>query len=100
MQKPEVFTDAEVATFRAEIAARRAPGAYQPGKWSVSPLNRDPGVVGTMPSAIRFRDSTLRSIETMAGVVASDDAKADYLRRLVAAGVAEVVGAGAAGRTD
>ncbi|MBZ5739533.1 hypothetical protein [Nocardioides mangrovi] len=100
MDKPPVFTTEEVELFRSEIAARRSPGAYEPGRWSVSPLNRDRGVTGQMPEAIRFRDSTLRSIETMPGVVATDDAKAAYLRRLVRAGVAEVVGAGAAGRSD
>lgn len=99
MDKPPVFTADEIAGFRAELAERRAPGAYEVGKWSVSPLNRDPAVTGGMPDRIRFRDSTLRSIETMPGVLASDEAKAAYLRRLVGAGVAEVVGAGATGRS-
>lgn len=95
MDKPPVFTPAEIAAFQAEIAARRAPGAFEPGRWSVSPLNRDPDVVGQMPAAIRFRDSTLRSLETMPGVVATEKAKESYLRQLVRCGVAEVVGAGA-----
>ena len=99
MDKPAVFTPEEIEQFRAEIASRRALGAYEEGHWSVSPLNRDPAVTGGMPDRIRFRDSTLRSIETMPGVVASEDAKAAYLTRLVRAGVAEVVGAGAAGRS-
>jgi len=95
VHKPPVFTPDEIATFRAEIAARRAPGAFEPGRWSVSPVNRDPDVVGRMPAAIRFRDSTLRSLETMPGVVATEKAKEGYLRQLVRAGVAEIVGAGA-----
>ena len=99
MDKPQVFTDDEIARFRAELAARRSPGAFEPGRWSVSPLNRDPAVTGQMPAAIRFRDSTLRSIETMPGVIASAGAKERYLRQLVRAGVAEVVGAGAANRS-
>lgn len=74
------------------------PGAYEPGRWSVSPLNRDPAVVGAMPRTVRFRDSTLRSIEAMPGVAAAEEAKLTYVRRLVRA-VAEVTGAGAAGRT-
>lgn len=94
MQKPPVFTPDEIAAFRAEIARRRTPGAYQPGRWSVSPLNRDPAVVGVMPSAVRLRDSTLRSIEAMPGVVTTEAAKEDYIRQLVRAGVAEIVGAG------
>ncbi|MCW2758563.1 MAG: hypothetical protein JWO46_2309 [Nocardioidaceae bacterium] len=99
VDKPEVFTADEVGRFRAELAARRVPGAYEPGRWSVSPLNRDVTVTGRMPASIRLRDATLRSIETMPGVVASEDAKSTYLRRLVEAGVGEVVGAGAAGRS-
>ncbi|MGH3246978.1 MAG: hypothetical protein ACRDOI_12300 [Trebonia sp.] len=95
MDKPSVFTPREIATFRAEIAARRGPGAFEPGRWSVSPLNREPAIVGRMPAAIQFRDSTLRSIETMPGVVATEKAKEGYLRQLVRAGVAQVVGAGA-----
>ncbi|MFT4009650.1 MAG: hypothetical protein QM655_06355 [Nocardioidaceae bacterium] len=99
MEKPQVFTDEEIALFREEVSSRRRPGSYQPGRWSVSPLNRDAAVTGQMPASIRFRDSTLRSIETMPGVVASESAKAEYLARLVRSGVSEVVGAGASGRT-
>jgi isopropylmalate/homocitrate/citramalate synthase len=99
MDKPPVFTYEEIDLFRAEIAARRSPGAYEPGRWSVSPLNRDAAVTGQMPTSIRLRDATLRSIETMPGVVADAAAKERYLRSLVRAGVGEVVGAGAANRS-
>lgn len=99
MHKPQVFTEDEIGLFRAEIASRRVPGAYEPGRWSVSPLNRDTEVTGVMPASVRLRDSTLRSIETMPGVVATEEAKAAYLRRLVRAGIGEVVGAGAANRS-
>jgi isopropylmalate/homocitrate/citramalate synthase len=98
MQVPRVFTDDEIARFRAELAGRRQPGAYEPGRWSVSPLNRDPAVTGPMPQQIRLRDATLRSVETLPGVVASGKAKASYLRRLVRTGVSEVVTAGVRGR--
>lgn len=47
-QKPTVFTDEEKRAFRADIDAMRRPGAHEPGRWSVSPLNRDPAVVGAM----------------------------------------------------
>ncbi|MFT4210517.1 MAG: hypothetical protein QM626_01485 [Microbacterium sp.] len=100
MDKPEVFTPDEIRRFRQEIASRRVAGAYEPGRWSVSPRNRDRAVSGELPSAVRLRDSTLRSIETMPGVVATDDAKTGYLRSLVRAGVGEIVGAGVAGRED
>ena len=98
MDVPPVFTGEEIARFRAEIAGQRSPGAYEPGHWSVSPLNRDPAVTGAMPARIRLRDATLRSVETLPGVVASDEAKAAYLRQLVRAGVSEVVTAGVRGR--
>jgi 2-isopropylmalate synthase len=100
MDKPPVFTADEIDRFRAELAERRSPGAYQPGRWSVSPLNREPSVVGAMPERIRLRDATLRSVETLPGVLATDEAKTAYLRRLVAAGVTEIVTAGIAGRDD
>ncbi|WP_019063488.1 hypothetical protein [Streptomyces prunicolor] len=100
MDKPAVFTDEEISRFRAEIAARRAPGAYEPGRWSVSPLTRHPDTGGSMPASVRLRDATLRSVETLPGVVAPAEAKAAYLRRLVGAGVREVVTAGIAGRDD
>lgn len=100
MEKPPVFSAEEVAQFREELGARRAPGAYEPGRWSVSPLNRRPDVVGSLPRTVRLRDATLRSVETLPGVVASVEAKEAYLRRLVGTGVAEVVTAGIAGRDD
>jgi len=100
MEKPPVFTPDEIARFRAELATKRAPGAYEPGRWSVSPRNREEAVLGSLPKRIRLRDATLRSIETLPGVVASDATKAAYLRRLVRAGVGEVVTAGIAGRDD
>jgi 2-isopropylmalate synthase len=100
LELPPVFTDEEIGRFRAELAAKRQPGAYQPGRWSVSALNRSPAVTGPMPEQIRLRDATLRSVETLPGVVASDRAKAEYLRQLVRAGVAEVVTAGVRGRDE
>ncbi|WP_460061946.1 hypothetical protein [Streptomyces sp. YKOK-I1] len=98
--KPPVFTPEEIARFRAELAARRTPGAHEPGRWSVSPLNRRPDVVGPLPASVRLRDATLRSVETLPGVVATAGAKEAFLRGLVAGGVAEVVTAGLGGRTD
>ncbi|MFE2431054.1 hypothetical protein ACFXJ5_30470 [Streptomyces sp. NPDC059373] len=100
MDKPAVFTEEEIARFRAELAAKRAPGAYEPGRWSVSALNRQPEVTGSLPESVRLRDATLRSVETLPGVVASVEAKEAYLRQLVGAGVGEVVTAGLAGRDD
>ncbi|HEV7964434.1 MAG TPA: hypothetical protein VGP57_17970 [Actinoplanes sp.] len=100
MKKPTVFTGDEIARFRTELGERRVPGAYEPGRWSVSPRNREPEALAGLPASIRLRDATLRSVETLPGVVADDTAKATYLRRLVRAGVSEVVTAGVAGRDD
>jgi isopropylmalate/homocitrate/citramalate synthase len=100
VNKPPVFTPDEMARFRSEIAGRRAPGAYEPGRWSLSPLNRTAAALAGLPESIRLRDATLRSVETLPGVVADETAKAAYLRRLVRAGVSEVVTAGVAGRDD
>ena len=98
MEKPAVFTPDEIERFKAELASKRVAGAYEPGRWSLSPLNRRAEVVGPVPASIRLRDATLRSVETLPGVVATEEAKQDYLRRLVRAGVSEVVLAGVRGR--
>ncbi|MFJ9566769.1 hypothetical protein ACIRQQ_42880 [Streptomyces fuscichromogenes] len=100
MRKPPVFTPEEIARFRAELAARRAPGAHEPGRWSVSPLNRRTDVVGSLPGTVRLRDATLRSLETLPGVTAPAAAKQAFLRRVVAAGVPEVVTAGPGNRAE
>jgi isopropylmalate/homocitrate/citramalate synthase len=96
---PRVFSEQEIGRFRRELAEQREPGAYRPGRWSVSPLNRDVAVTGPMPDRIRLRDATLRSVETLPGVVASEQAKAAYLRQLVRSGVSEVVTSGVRGRS-
>ena len=100
MDKPPVFTPDEISRFRSELADKRIDGAYKQGHWSVSPLNRRVDVVGAMPGSIRFRDATLRSVETLPGVVATEADKAVYLQQLVRAGVGEIVTAGLAGRDD
>lgn len=89
--KPDVFTAEEKAGFRADINAMRRPGAYEPGRWSVSPLNREPDVVGSLPAAIALRDVTMRSLESLPGVVTTAEIKRSFLRALVASGVPEIV---------
>ncbi|MBT2225726.1 hypothetical protein [Nonomuraea sp. NEAU-A123] len=99
LSKPEIFTADEIRRYRADIAGVREPGAYEPGRWSVSPLNRAPEIVGPMPSRVRLRDVTLRAIDALPGVGVDPQAKRAFLRRLVHAGVPEVVTAGARGRS-
>jgi len=83
VRMPPVFTDDEISRFRAELASKRQPGAYEPGRWSVSPLNRDIAVAGAdagkHPAA--RRDAALG--RDAARVVATAEAKASYLRQLV-----------------
>lgn len=100
MEVPPVFTGEEITRFRGELASRRVPGAYEPGRWSLSPLDRSPDAVRSLPAAVVLRDSTLRSLETLPGVFASEADKADYLIELVRAGVGEVVTGGLRGRDD
>jgi hypothetical protein len=89
--KPVVFTPEEIETYRADINAMRRPGAYVAGQWSVSPLNRDPAVVGPLPASVRLRDVTMRSLETLPGVVLDPVRKRDFLGSLVRSGVPEIV---------
>ncbi len=58
------LTDEEVQFIRSEINKRRVPGAYEPGKWSVSRYNRDPEITGNkFPKSVVLRDITLRTAE-------------------------------------
>ncbi len=82
------FGDRELAAVRADIARSRVPGAYSPGRWSVAPGNRDPGVSGVLPGEVRLRDTTMRTIGPLPVRRA---AKLAFLRRLAACGVPEIV---------
>lgn len=74
-------TGAQIQRFRADIARSRVPGAYEPGRWSVAPGNRD--VV--MPGQVRLRDTTLRAIS------GSPAERAAFVRSLARSGVPEIV---------
>ncbi|MBB5956976.1 isopropylmalate/homocitrate/citramalate synthase [Saccharothrix tamanrassetensis] len=82
------FGGGEIEAFRADIARSRVPGAHSPGRWSVAPGNRDPGVSGVMPARVRLRDTTMRTIGSLS---VTRDAKQAFLRRLAACGVPEIV---------
>ena len=98
MPRYPVFTPQEISVFRKAIDAYRAPGAYEPGKWSVSPLNRRPEIVGTMPGKIVLRDIAVRTTEQMPGVVLPAAERMRLLQAVVEAGVPSVQ-VGAFGRT-
>ena len=59
MPKFPVFTQAETAAFQQAINQYRTPGAYEPGRWSVSPLARRADIVGHFPERVMLRDIAL-----------------------------------------
>ena len=93
-----VFTPQEISVFRRAIGTYRAPGAYEPGKWSVSPLTRRPEIVGTFPRQIVLRDIAVRTTEQMPGVVLPAAERMRLLQAVVEAGVPSVQ-VGAFGRS-
>ncbi|MUN38888.1 hypothetical protein [Actinomadura litoris] len=88
------LTEAQIERFRADIDASRTSGAYEPGRWSVAPGNRDTAVTGVLPEHVRLRDTSVRAIESMPGVVVAREAKTAFLRLLARSGVPEIVTSG------
>ncbi|RKS77012.1 isopropylmalate/homocitrate/citramalate synthase [Actinomadura pelletieri DSM 43383] len=84
-------TEAQIARFREDVDRSRTPGAYEPGRWSVAPANRDPAVTGDLPEQIRLRDASMRAIESLPGVAPSAEAKLAFLRMLARSRVPEIV---------
>lgn len=72
-------------------AASQVPGAYEPGRWWVSPASRTPEVVGDAPRSVVVRDITMRTVEQMAGVSMPKRDRHVLLRAIVASGVPEVM---------
>jgi len=87
MPKFPVFTPDEAKTFQRAINRYRAPGAYEPGKWSVSPLARRADVVGTFPERVVLRDIALRTTDQMPGVVLSPEDRLRFMRAIAETGV-------------
>lgn len=90
------LTQAEHDALMEEIRLRRTPETFVEGKWSVSPLNRMPEVLGAkqedrFPSQITLRDITLRTIEQAPGVVISGEQRLRLSHALVEAGVRSLV---------
>jgi isopropylmalate/homocitrate/citramalate synthase len=87
MPKFPVFSTSEAAAFQHAINRYRAPGAYEPGKWSVSPLARRPEVAGRFPERIVLRDIALRTTDQMPGVVLSPQDRLRFMRAIAETGV-------------
>ena len=100
MPRIPVFTSEEVQSLRATVDRYREAGAYEPGRWSVSPLNRRPEVAGAWPRQVILRDIAARTTEQMPGVVMPAEDRTRLLRAVVEAGVPSVqVGAFGRGRS-
>ena len=95
-----VFNKEEVEHFQSALGKYREPGAYEPGKWMVSQLNRRTDVLqGTFPAEITLRDITVRTTEQMPGVVLPPDHRLRLLRAVVESGVPSIqIGAFGRGR--
>ncbi len=65
----------------------RTPETLIKGKWSVSPLNRDPKAVGELPRFVKLRDISLRTIEQTPGVWLNQKQRRSLTESLVDAGV-------------
>jgi isopropylmalate/homocitrate/citramalate synthase len=86
-----VFTPEEVRALQAGLNRYRTPGAYEPGRWMVSALNRRPAVLGRpFPATVTLRDITLRTTEQMPGVVLAPEDRRRLLAAVVEAGVPSV----------
>jgi isopropylmalate/homocitrate/citramalate synthase len=95
-----VFKKEEVEHFQSALGKYREPGAYEPGKWMVSHLNRRADVLqGTFPAEVTLRDITVRTTEQMPGVVLPPDDRLRLLRAVVESGVPSIqIGAFGRGR--
>lgn len=87
MPKFPVFSAAESGQFQQAINRYRAPGAYEPGKWSVSPLARRKDVVGEFPERVVLRDIALRTTDQMPGVVLAPEDRQRFMRAIAETGV-------------
>jgi isopropylmalate/homocitrate/citramalate synthase len=96
MDKPAPhLTPDEVRMIHEAFARRRQPGSYEPGKWSVSPYNRDPLVLGESwparyPESVVLRDITLRVIEQTPGVTVTAGQRVRIGEALLDAGVSDL----------
>ncbi|MFI0421116.1 hypothetical protein [Spongiactinospora sp. 9N601] len=79
-----------VERLRADIDRSRVPGAYEPGRWSVAPGNRDTA----MPEAVKLRDATLRALGSLSDVPVADADRAAFVALLAGSGVPEIVTGG------
>lgn len=92
---PPHLTVEEAERMRAAFAGRRQPGSFQPGRWGVSPYNRDATVLGAAwpdhyPASTTLRDITLRVIEQAPGVTLDRTQRRRLGEALLDAGVSDI----------
>lgn len=93
--EPPHLTPDEAGQMREAFAKRRRPGSYQPGRWGVSPYNREPAVLGApfpdhYPVSTTLRDITLRVIEQTPGVTLDRGQRRRLGEALLDAGVSDI----------
>lgn len=81
------LTEAEFQLLQQALDRCRTPETLVRDKWSVSPVNRDPAAVGTLPTQVTLRDISLRTIEQVPGAWLSDKQRRSLAETLVDAGV-------------
>ncbi|MBI2907136.1 MAG: hypothetical protein HYX92_05710 [Chloroflexi bacterium] len=91
----DYITREEKEWVKGEIAKLRTPETLVEGKWNVSPLNRDPEVLGKFgpahyPPSVMIRDDTLRTIEQTPGICLSAAERRRLAVALVEAGVKQL----------
>lgn len=92
---PPHLTPDEARRMREAFAGRRRPGSFEPGRWGVSPYNRDPAVLGApfpdhYPTSTTLRDITLRVIEQTPGVTLDRGQRRRLGEALLDAGISDI----------
>jgi hypothetical protein len=87
MPRFPVFSPAETESFRAAIDKYRAPGSYEPGKWSVEPAQPQARDRRRFSGQVVLRDIALRTTDQMPGVVLAPADRLRFMRAIAETGV-------------
>lgn len=81
------LTEDEYNQIQQALDRCRTPETLVRGKWSVSPLNRNPEVVGNLPASVTLRDISLRTIDQTAGTWLTQTQRRSLAEALVDVGI-------------